>query len=103
MNPSTVIPQLEPATLIPLRTSVSHGVRSFARRLSTHMSTRSPIRSAGVCCENKMNAARKRNARASHAAVLMEILRGSGGGEPVGRRCLRRCVPERMPPRARPN
>ena len=35
--PSTVIPQPEPAALIPLATSVSHGVRTSASRSSTQV------------------------------------------------------------------
>ena len=36
-TPSTVIPQPEPAALIPLATSVSHGVRTSASRSSTQV------------------------------------------------------------------
>src|SRR6266581_2805322 len=85
-RPSTVAPQLEPATLIPLATSVSHGVRIPARRRSTHVLARSSIRSHGVCWDARNAPASATAPRISHAVVLMVIGCGSGGGAPVGRR-----------------
>ena len=84
--PSTVTPQLVPATLIPLATSVSHGVRVPARERSTAVLTRSSTRSHGVCCAARNAPARPTATRTSHAAVLTLTGCGSGGGAPVGRR-----------------
>jgi hypothetical protein len=83
---STVIPQPEPAALIPLATSVSHGVRTSASRSSTQVLARSPSRSQGVIPENKKAKATMTTARRTHALVLTETGCGSGGGVPVGRR-----------------
>ena len=85
-RPSTVTPQLEPATLIPLATSVSQGVRIPARRRSTHVLAWSSIRSHHVCCDATNAAARPMATRTSHAVVVKVTGCGSGGGAPVGRR-----------------
>ena len=85
-RPSTLAPHPEPATLIPLATSVSHGVRIAASWRSIQVLTRSSTRSHGVCCEARKAATRTTAPRISHAVVLMVIGCGSGGGAPVGRR-----------------
>src|SRR5215472_9041700 len=85
-RPSTVTPQLEPATLSPLATSVSHGVRIPARSRSTQVLTRSSILSHGVRCEATNAPARTMTTRTSHVVVVMVTGCGSGGGSPVGRR-----------------
>ena len=85
-RPSTVTPQLVPATLIALATSVSHGVRIPARGRSTHVLTRSSIRSHGVCWLATNAPARTTATRTSHTVVVMATGCGSGGGAPVGRR-----------------
>ena len=85
-TPSTVTPQPEPTALIPLAPSVSHGVRIRARGRSTHVLTRSSIRSHGACCEATNAPARPIATPAGHAVVLMLTGCGSGGGTPVGRR-----------------
>ncbi len=78
--------QPPPAALIPLATSVSHGVRIPASRRSSHVLARSSIRSHGPCWEATNAAARTTAASTSHAVVPMVIGCGSGGGAPVGRR-----------------
>ena len=85
-RPSAVAPQLVPATLIPLATSVSHGVRIPASWRSSQVLARSSIRSHGVCCEARNAPAMPMAARSSHAVVAMVTGCGSGGGAPVGRR-----------------
>jgi hypothetical protein len=85
-RPSTVTPQLVPATLIVLATSVSHGVRIPASGRSTQVLTRSSIRSHGVCWVATNAPARTMATRTSHTAVVMLTGCGSGGGAPVGRR-----------------
>ena len=73
-RPSTVTPQPEPATLIPLATSVSHGVRIPASWRSTHVLARSSTRSHGVCCE-ATNAPARTTRRKDQP-------RGRGDGDP---------------------
>ena len=85
-RPSTLAPQPEPATLIPLATSVSHGVRIAASWRSTRVPAWSSTRSHGVSCAATNAAARTIAARTSHAAELIVTRYGSGGGAPVGRR-----------------
>ena len=67
-RPSAVAPQPEPATLIPLAASVSHGVRIPASQLRTQVLTRSSTRSHGVCCAARNAPARTMATRTSHAA-----------------------------------
>ena len=85
-RPSTLAPQPEPATLIPLATWVSHGVRMTASWRSTHVPARSSTRSHGASCAATNAAARPIAARTSHAVVVRVTGCGSGGGAPVGRR-----------------
>ena len=85
-RPSTVTPQPEPAPLIPLATSVSHGVRIPASLLRTQVLNRTSIRSHGVCCAARNAPARTMATRTSHAVVVMATGCGNGGGAPVGRR-----------------
>ena len=85
-RPSTLAPQPEPATSIPLATSVSHGVRIPASWRSTQVPARSSTRSHGASCAAANAAARAIAARTSHAVVVMVTACGSGGGAPVGRR-----------------
>jgi hypothetical protein len=85
-RPSTVTPQPVPAALMPVATSVSHGVRIPASWRSTHVLARSSIRSHGVCCEAANAPARTTAPTTSHAVVVMVTGCGSGGGAPVGRR-----------------
>ena len=84
-RPSTLAPQAEPATLIPLATSVSHGVRITASWRSTHVPARSSARSHEVRCATT-NATARPAARTSHAVAVIATGRGGGGGSPVGRR-----------------
>src|SRR6516164_8829803 len=95
-RPRTLAPQPEPATLIPLATWVSHGVRIVASWRSTHVPARSSIRSHGACRVAANAAAATIAARASHAVVVMVTGCGSGGGSPVGRR-WRRAFPTAVP------
>ena len=85
-KPTTVTPQLVPATLIPLAISVSHGVRIPANWRNIQVLAWSSTRSHGVCCEATNAPARPTAARTSHAVVVMVTGCGSGGGAPVGRR-----------------
>ena len=85
-RPSTLAAQPEPATLIPLATSVSHGVRTAASWRSTHVLTRSSTPSHDVRCAATNAAARPTATRTSHVLALMVTGCGSGGGTPVGRR-----------------
>jgi len=77
-----VAPQPEPATLIPLATSVSHGVRIPARRRSTDVLARSSTRSHGVCWDARNAPASATAPRISHAVVVM--VSGCGSGGPQG-------------------
>ena len=83
--PSTLI-QPVPAALMPLATSVSHGVRIAASCRSSHAPAWSSARSEGPCWAATNAAVRIRTARTSQAVVVMVNGCGSGGGAPVGRR-----------------
>jgi hypothetical protein len=85
-RPTTVTPQLEPATLIALATSVSHAVRIPASWRSTSVLTRSSILSHGECIAATIAPARTTATRISQAVVVIVNGCGSGGGAPVGRR-----------------
>ncbi len=82
--PTTVTPQPAPAALIPLATSVSHGVRPPASTRSTQVLARSSTWSHGVFSENRKAQATMTTARRTQAVVVMAIGCGSGGGVPVG-------------------
>ena len=84
-NP-TATPQPVPAALIPVATSVSHGVRCSASWRSSQVLTWSSVRCHSVFSEIRKAPGRMTAASRSHAVVLTVHGCGSGGGAPVGRR-----------------
>src|SRR3977135_738289 len=92
MNPAAltaVTPQPDPATLIPWATSLSHGVRARANVRSTDVPARALARRSAGTEEEAIEATTIATATVTHRRVVQAMVRGRGGGAPVGRRCRR--------------